>query len=116
MTDRELLELAAKAAGMVIAWIGDVARDCTHLKKDAPMYRAPMWNPLADDGDCARMEARLGIDVRWSHYMMDTDDECVVCGHLRHDPNAFEPYGADKQAARRRASVRCAAIIGEAMP
>lgn len=47
MTDRELLELAAKAAGL--RWSYDL-----NLK---------VWNPLTDDGDALRLAVVLNILV-----------------------------------------------------
>lgn len=59
---RELLTLAAQAAGYHIEW-GDW-RDCggwTDYRKIPGGY----WNPHVNDGDCARMCATLGIDSIW---------------------------------------------------
>lgn len=56
--ERELLELAAKAAGHEFGWIHDLPR----IKCE---YGWQTWDPLQDDGDCARMEAALDIDVEW---------------------------------------------------
>ena len=54
MTDRELLELAAKAAGV-------------RLEEWNPTYRAywvgDWWNPLDDDGDALRLAVKLGIVI-----------------------------------------------------
>lgn len=48
MTDRELLELAAKAAGYEFGWIHDGPRI-----KCAEGWTP--WNPLTDDGDAFRL-------------------------------------------------------------
>lgn len=71
MTDRELLELAAKAAGYNLVW-GDVYIvdgqniDCTDLpyvrsnqKDEADWY----WNPLENDGDAMRLLITLCFSV-----------------------------------------------------
>ena len=58
VSDRELLQMAAKAAGMTLgAW-----REAF----GAFMYRdvAPgrgYWNPLTDDGDALRLAVKLGL-------------------------------------------------------
>ena len=52
MTDRELLEMAAKAAGIAD---GDVFYDMDNDKE---------WNPLTDDGDALRLAVKLYIGVR----------------------------------------------------
>lgn len=51
MEDRELLELAAKAAGV---WAGALL---------TPTKAGRVWNPLTDDGDALRLAVKLGIDV-----------------------------------------------------
>ena len=63
MEDRELLELAAKAAGLHVdvrstipGWLW-VRESKTH----GP-YR--LWNPLTDDGDALRLAVRLSIEVQ----------------------------------------------------
>lgn len=55
MSDRELLEAAAKAAGYACVW--GVA--------DGPLWwhddpdTARLWNPLTDDGDALRLAVKL---------------------------------------------------------
>jgi len=48
MTDQELLELAAKAAG---------------LEEAKLRIEFNQWNPLEDDGDAIRLAVKLGIDI-----------------------------------------------------
>lgn len=59
MTDRELLEMAAKAAGISIffsvEW-HDVG-ECYTGSRAVPRS----WNPLTDDGDAFRLAVQLGI-------------------------------------------------------
>lgn len=61
MSDQQLLELAAKAAGMAppydqhgifSAWVGD------------PVH-GHWWNPLEDDGDALRLAADLCLNIEW---------------------------------------------------
>lgn len=105
MTDRELLELAAKAAGYSI-WEWD--RDGSALIAD-PTIR---WNPLEDDGDALRLAVRLGITVSfWGHL-----EEVATYTPYYGVPAAQESYSHDKAAATRRAIVRAAAEIGGAKP
>ena len=47
MNDRELLESAARAAGI----------------KFEPKWYGVDWNPLTDEGDCYRLEKQLGINI-----------------------------------------------------
>jgi len=110
MTDRELLELAAKAAGIKY----DPEQSRPHPKSGAFWglwlvydyepgdHARRYWNPLTDDGDEARMEAACDLDVEWTL-------ECVFVG--RNIYELYAKHGGDKQAARRRAGVRAAAAM-----
>lgn len=110
MTDRELLELAAKAAGYKIAWEGGCVTGW--------MAGGSWWNPLEDDGDALRLTVRLLINV----------DRCpddvgrYVCAwrpgtEMVAAPvsvvEEFEAKG-DPYAATRRAIVRAAAELQRA--
>ena len=96
MTDRELLELAAKAAGMDIEW-----QPCGWAHDNNTGCE---WNPITDDGDEARLEAALGLGVLWG-------SRTVTVGRKHFGPfeERFQEHHGDKQAARRRAGVRAAA-------
>lgn len=118
MNDRELLEMAAKAAGLEIsngAPFEGVKGDYLLLKKCDHLVE---WNPLADDGDALRLVAQLKIGVwhsRWpngksyvaSHKVWDAYDSMFYDDGVAH--------GDDPAAATRRAIVRAAAEIGRAM-
>lgn len=60
MEDMELLELAAKKAGIAVNFADFIDGGCW------TKYRIGMdwWNPLADDGDALRLAVKLGIDFR----------------------------------------------------
>jgi hypothetical protein len=110
MTDRELLEFAAKAAGYGDVWSLDAHPDVTYI---GPRYaggtvRYRVWNPLTDDGDALRLAVKLQMNVHLDSNMVDVDPDGV---------NWFsEAYGTDRYAATRRAITRAAAEIGKAMP
>ncbi len=103
MADIELLELAAKAAGM--------------------RYSAN-WNPLDDDGDALRLAVKLRIEIKHSVGIVTASvDKCYHRYTLRESPVASEllceeeyPFKRDEMVATRRAIVRAAAEIGRAMP
>ena len=106
MTDRELLELAAKAAGI------DTTR-CLQYADGAFDWpgKAGRWNPITDDGDALRLAVKLAIDFKirneatwWDHQ----ESEGVVYW-------SHEPHNGDPLAATRRAIVRAAAEIGRRM-
>ena len=62
MTDRELLELAAKSAGIALAdWNDGAEPYSSGIGFILPSNR--MWNPLTDDGDALRLAVDLGLVV-----------------------------------------------------
>jgi hypothetical protein len=91
MTDRELLELAAKAYG-IDHWYG----------KEGTID----WNPLEDDGDALRLAVKLGLEFQY-YCRWGDDVEVVDCS------GELEALGSDPYRATRRAIVRAAAKLGE---
>lgn len=133
MADRELLELAAKAAGYVLDADGD------RLDQRDSGGGPTAWNPLTDDGDALRLAVRLRISPNLDY--VSFSGYPAVCAILprktrRFDPNAKhgvyqEFLRADDtkstltekaelvrgiESATRRAIVRAAAEIGKALP
>jgi hypothetical protein len=101
MTDKELLELAAKAAkAEVIGW--DERRGLW-IKN-----RFLAWNPLTDDGDALRLAVKLKMQVK----QWESNSIAVVVW----DKHATEDATKDRFAATRRAITRAAAEIGKAAP
>lgn len=101
-TDRELLELAAKAAGYTLT---------RHTQDEWKFcFGGVEWNPLTDDGDALRLAVKLGL-------CMDTDYNygIAVGNHQFSMAELWEPYDRNPYAATRRAIVRAAAEIGRAM-
>jgi hypothetical protein len=103
-TDRELLELAARAAGMDGWW--ESAYLSFILRAGGP------WRPLTDDGDALRLAVRLKIHPQTftgytiAQYRPDEDFDWLD----------LEELGDDPYAATRRAITRAAAAIGESLP
>ncbi len=109
-TDRELLEAAAKAAGIkALRCPNGVLRDCTGLDPAMNIFSAPEWNPLTSDGDALRLAVKLNIRIR---PMPGFGDDCVLCSADHKNAWAQEPFANDPLAATRRAIVRAAAEIG----
>jgi hypothetical protein len=110
MDDRELLELAAKAAGIEVRPHPNRALSKTLLF----IGSNGNWNPLTDDGDALRLAFALGMSVDTGACMIDyavpdaDDEELETLETLE-----FE-HGGDI-ANLRRAIVRAAAEIGRAM-
>ena len=107
MTDRELLELAAKAAGLSHPDGWDWIRNPLGYN----------WDPLTDDGDALRLVVKLDFSslLVW-HYPEGAKSRKVWSPNCEYDKgNASEAYGTDPLAATRRAIVRAAAEIGRSM-
>jgi hypothetical protein len=107
VSDRELLELAAKAARIEVTPHpnGKVTPQFIFLADGRN------WNPLTDDGDALRLAVKLGLTIQ--HL---TANEEVVVSSYSGSSEAYEFYLSDPYAATRRAIVRAAAEIGRAMP
>ena len=105
MTDREMLEFAAKAAGMRVRQDGNGG---FWINVHIP------WNPLTDDGDALRLAVKCRIEV----YEGVGDGPEAWAGYYTVDKRKFccEPHENDLYAATRRAIVRAAAEIGKVMP
>ena len=116
MTDRELLELAAKAAGIEIhphlgpgEWVGGM--------NDKKYFNS--WDPLTDDGHALRLAVKLRITsgiyddgneafASWWHKAPDEEP-------WDNDRQLSEPLGDNQYAATRRVIVRAATEIGRDM-
>lgn len=109
MNDRELLEMAAKAAGIAL---DPDSQNTRYKSKSAFIPNWVYWNPLDDDGDALRLAVKLDISWRRSPWGMGQ----VITGYLCSMHEFWEPIGSDELAATRRAIVRAAAEIGKAMP
>lgn len=115
MTDRELLELAAKAAGIETRpgspWAGyNSAKGFYRLCGDGSSVTW-RWNPLTDDGDALRLAVKLGLDVMTC---CQQRGEIQIGGAVSR--TTFQPVNYDPFVATRHAIVRAAAEIGRAMP
>ncbi len=101
--DRELLELAAKAASQPGAWIQNEYEGWGFWQHPG----GGEWNPLTDDGDALRLGVilKLLIDPYYNG--------CAAVGSAELACEDFmQPLGDDPFAATRRAIVRAAAEIG----
>lgn len=103
MTDRELLELAAKAAGLKVKWHSKSHFGPTMEIMEDESGGSP-WNPLTDDGDALRLAVKIHFTCR--HFMGETVAQSTV-------PGGPSVYVTD--TCHRRARVRAAAEIGRQM-
>ena len=107
MTDRELLELAAKAAGLNVKgeWV-DADDQFTHLNIGKKFTNERMkWNPLTDDGDALRLAVKLRLHIEWradGRVAVSQGDEFSAIYEM-------ESSREDVLAATRRAITRAAA-------
>ena len=125
--DRELLELAAKAAGIFLTpetlkatfpkWEWNDTDEPVHLKEGGMLgtvvvysYSGELsgttrkeWHPLTDDGDALRLASTLEM-------MIDFMD-CRVCAGHAHPEVVIDFDDGD----HKRAIVRAAAAIGEVL-
>lgn len=100
MNDRELLEAAAKAAGLKVRFFESYAPGLKVFGENRS------WNPLADDGDALRLAVILRI--KHERHM----GQPFVAAWAPDVAGRFEePEGADPYAATRRAIVRAAAAM-----
>lgn len=98
MTDRELLELAAKAAGVPML-------EYAHGGIISKYPSGRPWNPLTDDGDALRLAVRIGMVVNTT--------EGISTAFVGRHTCVVEPHGRDPDVATRRAITRAAAEIGK---
>ena len=111
-TDRELLELAAKAVGYVPA-TQDSGSPFVIFGGDDAMD----WNPIDDDGDALRLAVDLDLAIV-PYPIYNKQKHSVLVQKKNLDESRFEEmelHGDDPRAATRRAIVRAAAEIGKAM-
>ena len=111
MNDRELLKLAANAAGIEV--VGVVADGIPHR------FGGGYWNPLTDDGDAMRLVVKLNIDIEfresevWAYRHAFADGECFTATERLAD---HQPQNCGTGCrATRRAIVRAAAEMGKQM-
>lgn len=108
MTDKELLELAAKAIGIQIECIEDEdSLGCARKTGGEPAWVA--WNPLADDGDALRLAVKLRMDIE----IRVCAGYVSVAAYREPDSRVYvlEKPG-DSAESLRRAITRAAAEIG----
>jgi hypothetical protein len=113
-TERELLELAALAAGAhANQWAnpGELLPDKGGWVQFIGYGQASIWNPLTDDGDALRLAVKLCIK-----FDRDSEDSPYACAFAtpQGGRKIVQRNDGDIYAATRRAIVRAAAAIGQA--
>ncbi len=107
MSDRELLEVAAKAAGIELQWFD--GHSVPGIKGLSGNSSRCWFSPLTDDGDALRLAVKLRL-----HISLENE---VVSAWAKDNYGNFQTerfYDRGDEAATRRAIVRAAAAIGGA--
>lgn len=105
MTDKELIELAAKAAGIELCKNFVIAGKVAKIKGTEDL-----WAPLTDDGDALRLAVRLGLAIG-----INNPFHITVVSDLDGNSSEVSHNEGGTAAATRRAIVRAAAEIGRSM-
>jgi hypothetical protein len=114
MSDRELLEMAAKATG-------DFYQHPSHeIPENLPVafyLNEKRWNPLTDDGDALRLAVKLKLSISAANpafieVAIFKDGEAHL---LFRNGTMDSGWNEDSYAATRRAITRAAAEIGKTM-
>lgn len=120
-SDKELLTLAAKAAGLRVVRWGEADEYYSHrdgevayrLKVDDEYDNGDFgyeWNPLTDDGDALCLVVSLGLMIAWDRW---NGNDYVCIRHRDLDEEIGIQISTDRGEAVRRAIVMAAAEIGK---
>lgn len=104
----ERINMAALAAGIGISWYTN-----TVFQHDYPCrgHVTRPWLPHKDDGDCARLEATLGLSVGWL-----TNGVSVIAPGGEYEVwRVYGDFDGDRNATRRAAVLEAAAQLGRRM-
>ncbi len=114
MTDLEMMERAAKAAGMEVhrgdGWQADMLFRSIQ-RPSSPLVANVQWNPLEDDGDALRLAWKLRMNIEPQTTMGGKPTGFNVWPAGRGDCGATEDGNAPD--AMRRAIVRAAACLAK---
>lgn len=120
MTDKEMLELAAKAAGVDGEYVENSPLNGAYKTGIYDRFLDHEWNPLTDDGDALRLAVELKLDISFGNGYYFDEGDMTFCGERCDGGESrwfkrFVKHNGDPYAATRRAIVRAAAEIGKEM-
>jgi hypothetical protein len=121
MTDRELLELAAKAAGLKnYRYCPEEEGLHACIEYDDEDDCTVVWMPHLDDGDALRLAVKLRLSIiQEEEFVLGEYLQTVeVMSEEREDGSRIcimQSFDDDPMTATRRSIVRAAAEIGKAM-
>lgn len=115
MSDRELIQAAARAAGYAVHALRQAERDRDYPEQIGLWIpdESTCWNPLIDSGHALRLAVKLNLAIFPDDYPKAEKPYVLVEAS---DPgqrptHASEFHGADQFAATRRAITRAAAAL-----
>lgn len=122
-TDRELLELAAKAAGFSDYYVSEWAGGASLMYYPDRNFGPSVWDPLNDDGDALRLAAKLVMSFRCDAADREFRAACFAIGAMGHPCPGDEwevyipidPVEIGTTALYRKSAVKLAAAIGRGM-
>lgn len=107
MTDQELLEKAARAAGIEFTE-NDEEGNLYEIRHD--LKRLVVWNPLDDDGDALILAVKLQISVYQNIVRVEAGTiSLALAGVFIHEDTIYQ----DSLIATRRAITRAAAAMAD---
>ncbi len=115
MNDKELLEMAAKAAGYDVSPGRNGFENILYKrsqKAGSELFYYDVWNPLDDSGEALCLAIDLGLLVDCDDSVQEVEAVLAMTGDDSDYVRCSESYGQGKHAATRRAIVRAAAQIG----
>lgn len=113
MSDRELLEAAASAAGYTLL-------DVLLIGRGIATAEIGYWNPIESDGEAFRLAVKLCLTADHDHRLKGFDghdgeyEPAVLVYDMRGAVLAEVPHGNDPYTATRRAIVKAAAALAKA--
>lgn len=114
MNDREMLELAAKAAGYAVEWAPEW--EC-YMLYDPAADLWSSWHPREDDGDALRLAVKLNLSIitGWGFDGKPGGTVATMLGSGEDLDLTRVSHGSDACAAWRESILIAAAEIGKAM-
>ena len=108
MSEQKILEAAAKAISL------ETRPEYHSIENGYGLNIKPgyYWNPLGNDGDCARLETKLRISLLWHEDRVYVEfPDFLEHWHVEF----YKDHDGDEMKARRYASTKLAAKLGESM-
>lgn len=112
-TDRELLEMAAKAANIEKYDFVSSSGDWVYREPNTPN-----WNPLKDDGDALRLAVKLRFSIQPISVTTVATLKCPLVVEIWRDGNLIKDCSSDSfdiYELTRFAIARAAAELGKVM-